>query len=199
MPALFAYLIAVGLLLGGGYGAVSWLAAPEPVKLAAKHKAKQVPPSPSHDEAASETSISKADAPVIAESAALNSRAQSPTPRSEANRKENEQSTASVKIEPVQEPIQEPKNLAVKAEAEPPAQATSAIPPGNSQSAASAAPPRVTKATTRPSGKPAVSHPKKPALAVMTLRTIEFPDGRRLTQLIPYRSNGRAMAFEADE
>jgi hypothetical protein len=32
MPALLAYLIAVGLLLGGGYIALSWLAAPEPVK-----------------------------------------------------------------------------------------------------------------------------------------------------------------------
>ena len=42
MPALFAYLIAVGLLLGGGYGALNWLAAPEPVKVAARSK----PPSP---------------------------------------------------------------------------------------------------------------------------------------------------------
>jgi hypothetical protein len=37
----------------------------------------------------------------------------------------------------------------------------------------------------------------------MTLRTIEFPDGRRVTQLIPYRNtyrNGeRALAFEPDE
>jgi hypothetical protein len=36
MPALFAYLLAIGLLLGGGYGALTWLAAPEPVKIAAK-------------------------------------------------------------------------------------------------------------------------------------------------------------------
>jgi hypothetical protein len=40
MPALFAYLIAVGLLLGGGYGALSWLAAPEPVKVVAKPRPK---------------------------------------------------------------------------------------------------------------------------------------------------------------
>jgi hypothetical protein len=40
MPALFAYLIAVGLLLGGGYVALSWLAAPEPVKVVAKAKPK---------------------------------------------------------------------------------------------------------------------------------------------------------------
>ena len=33
----------------------------------------------------------------------------------------------------------------------------------------------------------------------MTLRTIEFPDGRRVTQLFPYRGGERAMAFEPDE
>jgi hypothetical protein len=35
MPTLFADLIAIGLLLGGGYGASSWPAAPEPVKVVA--------------------------------------------------------------------------------------------------------------------------------------------------------------------
>src|SRR6267154_1487329 len=44
MPALFAYLLAVGLLLGGGYGALSWLAAPEPVKVVVKAKPKPPPP-----------------------------------------------------------------------------------------------------------------------------------------------------------
>jgi hypothetical protein len=33
----------------------------------------------------------------------------------------------------------------------------------------------------------------------MTLRTIEFPDGRRVTQLIPYRNGERAPAFQPDE
>jgi hypothetical protein len=33
----------------------------------------------------------------------------------------------------------------------------------------------------------------------MTLRTIEFPDGRRVTQLIPYRSGGRVLAFQPDD
>ena len=35
MPALFTYLIAVALFLGGGYGALSWLTTPEPVKVVA--------------------------------------------------------------------------------------------------------------------------------------------------------------------
>lgn len=43
MPGLFAYLIAVGLLLGGGYGTLNWLAAPEPVKVEAKTKWKPAP------------------------------------------------------------------------------------------------------------------------------------------------------------
>jgi hypothetical protein len=53
MPALFAYLVAVGLLLGGGYGALSWLAAPEPVKVVAKAK----PKPPSRDEANSDATL----------------------------------------------------------------------------------------------------------------------------------------------
>jgi hypothetical protein len=36
MPALFAYLVAIGLLLGGGYGALTWLAAPEPLRVVTK-------------------------------------------------------------------------------------------------------------------------------------------------------------------
>jgi hypothetical protein len=61
MPALFAYLIAVGLLLGGGYGALSWLAAAEPIKVVAKAKSK--PPSPPHDEANAEPASSSASPP----------------------------------------------------------------------------------------------------------------------------------------
>jgi hypothetical protein len=38
------------------------------------------------------------------------------------------------------------------------------------------------------------SHSGKPALALMTLRTIEFPDG-----LIPYHGGGSAMAYDDDE
>src|SRR4029077_18506466 len=39
MPALFAYLIALCLLFGAGYGALNWLTEP-PVKVAAKAKSK---------------------------------------------------------------------------------------------------------------------------------------------------------------
>jgi hypothetical protein len=33
----------------------------------------------------------------------------------------------------------------------------------------------------------------------MTLRTIEFADGRRVTRLVPYRGPERALAYEPDE
>src|SRR6202790_1257117 len=61
MPALFAYLIAVGLLVGGGYRALSWLAAPEPAKVVARAKPKLLP-----HYAASETS--SATSPAINDS-----------------------------------------------------------------------------------------------------------------------------------
>ena len=38
MPALFGYLCALCLLLGGGYGALSWLAAPEPAHVVRRHQ-----------------------------------------------------------------------------------------------------------------------------------------------------------------
>ncbi len=44
MPALLVYLVAVTLLLGGGYGALNWLATPEPVKVMAKATPKAPPP-----------------------------------------------------------------------------------------------------------------------------------------------------------
>jgi hypothetical protein len=36
MPALFGYILAIGIFLGGGYGMLYWLAAPEPVTITAK-------------------------------------------------------------------------------------------------------------------------------------------------------------------
>jgi hypothetical protein len=50
--------------------------------------------------------------------------------------------------------------------------------PASASTAAAAPPKRTLRQTSR--------HSEKPALALMTLRTIEFPDGRRATQLIPY-------------
>jgi hypothetical protein len=59
------------------------------------------------------------------------------------------------------------------------------------------------KTAERPHVRQAHSHSEKPAgkraLALMTLRTIEFADGRRVNQLVPYRSPQRAVIFGPDE
>lgn len=240
MPALFAYLIAVGLLLGGGYGALSWLAAPEPVKVVAKAK----PKAPSHYASNSEANSSEASSPVIKadhntrEQVASDSKDRSAIPAST----EVVNTEASVaQGEPVARaqpsaPGQEPQNGAVNAQAsvspaasaeakqaetkpeeakqeeakqeeprqevKPPALAVSHALPGsprvssNQQVALSAAPAKTIK---RPHPREVVGRSEKRALALMTLRTIEFPNGRRVTQLIPYRSEPRIVAFDPDD
>jgi hypothetical protein len=52
-----------------------------------------------------------------------------------------------------------------------------------SASSAAAAPPKPVKRTLRQASR----HSEKPALALMTLRTIEFPDGRSCNSIHPYR------------
>jgi hypothetical protein len=197
MPALFAYLIAMGLLLGGGYGALNWLTAPEPIKVAAKAKPKSPPryaasPAASPSEPIS-LSINDGD------HAASDSNIQSPSPRARIEASEqatpgmpltppqDEQSRSADKVfsppEPKQRAEISPVNDATQGAAHP-AQAVSST-SANKQPASTAAvaPPKPVKRTLRQASR----HFEKPALALMTLRTIEFPDGRRATQLIPYR------------
>jgi hypothetical protein len=82
-------------------------------------------------------------------------------------------------------------------------QSTQAAPPGNAQTVASIAP--AAKAAKRPHVRQASHGLEKRPLEVMTLRTIELPDGRRMTRLIPYRGrdrypdDGSAVAFGPDE
>jgi hypothetical protein len=198
MPALFAYLVAVGLLLGGGYGALNWLAAPEPIKAAAKAKAKPPP----RYAASPEASPSEPNSLSIndGDHTASDSNIESPSPR--ARMEASEQATRAMPLTPPQdeqsrsadkvfsppEPKQRaeifPVNDATQGAAHP-AQAvssTAATKQPTSASTAAAAPPKPVKRTLRQTSR----HSEKPALALMTLRTIEFPDGRRATQLIPY-------------
>jgi hypothetical protein len=202
MPALFAYVIAVGLLLGGGYGALSWLAAPEPVKVAAKAKAK---PPPRYDygrdsyggnaePGAAAVSASAAIPPAVSNSDRAASAADVDPPSSGTNVAASEQGAQEEASRPVQDqqsrsaaeapavekqPPPTTERQQPKQAAELPAQASSPSPasPGNRQTAAAKMPKR--------------QHPRQangrsePALALMTLRTIEFSDGRRVSQLIP--------------
>jgi len=219
LPALFAYLIAVGLLLGGGYGALSWLAAPEPepVKVAAKMK----PRPPRHDEAGLQVT-SQRSAVASASDAGSSSPGNSDQgasagltdqtaadPNGQSSSRQSGPGMATMEAE-VSEPARDQQSRSADAGAslpdarqkvEQPAPAASPVLSSNQPTTATAA--VATKAVKRSHLRQAGSHPKRPAetraLVAMTLRTIEFADGRRVTRLIPYRSPERAMAFEPDE
>ena len=214
MPALFAYMVAIGLLLGGGYGALNWLAAPEPVKVAA---ARVKPKPPQHLEAASETplavtspnltdknerAVSDSNRTVTASNdqplSVAPSVAASPIPPAEASSPATQQQIRSAHAEaPVQQrpPAQPDASLTSAAE--------TPLPPAAPKLAASAPSPRPTKTVKRSHVRQANREPEKPVakrrLALMILRTIQYPDGRRVSQLLPYRGGGRAFAFAPDE
>jgi hypothetical protein len=197
MPALFAYLIALGLLLGGGYGALSWLAAPEPVKVAAKAKSK--PPSPPHraDAISREISPPEPGKPEIADKTGSNDKTASVDQlRSEAGAETKAASSAQIQAQPNRSARAEMTPARMSPEARQPAETSSS---GNQQAVTPIAPPAAAKPAKRPHLRQASRHSEKRGLALMTLRTIEFPDGRRVSQLIPYRRDERALAFEPDQ
>jgi hypothetical protein len=212
MPALFAYLIALGLLLGGGYGALTWLAAPEPVKVVAKAKPT---PRPHFDEANGETASEpsgqqaeqkpqNASPETISQSDqfAVGSNQPPVAPPAEASTASTEQG-AQAEAQPetslsaqtqASAPAQVQQDTAANAKVSsaeigpPPDQPPPAQTPAASTAAAAAA---KTVKPTRPHQQRLASRSEKPALALMTLRTIEFPDGHRVTQLLPYRDGDR--------
>jgi len=202
MPALFAYLIALCLLFGAGYGALSWLAEP-PVKVAAKSKSKSQPSYQVQPQEVAEASpqASKSDDSSVA-------------PKSSASDFEMASSSSDQQI-----PSQAQPSVAMDGRATQPAAATPAAagneirfanagmrsdeakprkaepsvkpavpadPPTSQQSSAAYfAPGVIDGPSKRPHSRQAGSHVEKRKLVAMTLRTIEFPDGRRITQLIP--------------
>jgi hypothetical protein len=197
MPALFAYLIAIGLLLGGGYGALSWLAAPQPVKVAVKARPR---PPPHYEATPFETSsLAVHDSGRVASGSNPPSRSQSEVSVAASEQGAEAQSSglpqaqrsraANAEVSPA-EARQEVSQLAL---------ALSAVSASNAQPTASAAPATAASPVKRRHPRQARGRSEKPALALMTLRTIEFADGRRVTRLIPYRRPERALAFEQDE
>jgi hypothetical protein len=200
MPALFAYLIAIGLLLGGGYGALSWLAAPEPVKVAVTARPK---PPPRYQASSKET-------PLETGSLAVNDSGQVASgPNNPPSSSQSEMSVAASEPDADAEPSGLPQarqSRAANAEVSPAnarqvvGQSALAMPPVSANNAAaSAAPATAARPVKRPHLRQARHGSEKSALALMTLRTIEFADGRRVTRLIPYRGPGRALAYEPDE
>lgn len=214
MPALFAYLIAVGLLLGGGYGALSWLAAPEPMKVVAKAKPKP------HFEASGDTASvvpdsqqtpNNGDAAAAAsdsDKAAYTSNPQPPSPGSEVIAGMEPQPEAwgppadlhlraAHGVGPVQQKphAQLAEHRPTTAVAVPPV--SSDTPPMASSSSSAAGAKMVTRSSHL---REASRRPQRPAekrrLMLMTLRTIQYPDGRRVSQLLPYRGSRQALASD---
>jgi hypothetical protein len=219
MPALFGYLLAVALLLGGGYGALGWLAAPEPVKLAAHAKprahyrvaSETVTPEPSspaindHDQAAATSNNPPPSSVTTTGLAASERGAQAEVPAS-ATDQQPRSASAQVRADepehhadtsPVEAKQAEAKQ--VKQVDKQPPQAALQSSSGSAQSPSSAVPSATAKSVTHPHARQAGYRSEKRELALMTLRTIEYPDGRRITRLIPYRGEERFLAFQPDE
>jgi hypothetical protein len=260
MPALFGYLVVIGLLLGGGYGALNWLAAPEPVKVATKaaHNPSPSPRFPPGPEVKSSDSASATPSPFeLNEKSGSNDRSSSAQPQ--AHTAAEEQSTHAGVSAPAEDgpslstDVQTPPVGATEAgheasdgvrattanapstEATKPTRKMALASPGDAQAASSTAPVTATKTAKRRNVRQASRHQddhhyndrrydhyndhaeqfdrhsaeqhpgsagqqyggesyrgqqdylaNRP-LALMTLRTIEFPDGRRVSQLVPYR------------
>jgi hypothetical protein len=216
MPALFAYLLALSLLFGAGYGALNWLAQPEPVKVAAKAKSKTKSqpayqaPSQEVAEAApqagksDETSASPKSSGSVHDEASASRNQQVPVqavpsvtvddrgtqPVTAAPAAANEIRSASAEM-----PADEERR-----KAEPTVKpSVSTDPPRNLQPNASPAPATTEKTSKRPHSRQAGTHSERRPLTLMTLRTIEFPDGRRITQLIPLQRRERLSARIADD
>ena len=205
MPVLFAYLIALGLLLGGGYGALSWLAAPEPLKVVAKAKPK---PHPRY-EASAELASSETNSLNASDSDYARSGSNDQPSPAQASPSADAQGAPGISGLANDRQIRA-AHAEVTSKQEAKRSASAVSPPSNPQTAA-AAPTAAAKPARRSHARQASSHSEKPSerrrLALMTLRTIEFPDGRRVTRLIPYREADRvpyrqaagALAFDADD
>jgi hypothetical protein len=187
MPALFAYLLAIGLLLGGGYGALTWLAAPEPLRVVTKAP-KQAPRQPAGSEGRPDVEQPKMDSMAAndGERATVGASRQFTPQAPEAVAPARQAAST-------EQPVEKPP-----ADAEtPPTETnrTSASVRKVSTSGHAIELARTSRSRPRSTGdRPA---PRK--LRLMTLRTIEFADGRRVTWLLPYRSSARAVALEPDD
>ena len=219
MPALFAYVIAVGLLLGGGYGALSWLAAPEPVKVAAA-RVKAKPPqryeatfeAPSATTTASQINNDDNDkAALDSDKAASASNDQPPSEVPVASQSAASQNAPESSSPATSQEIRSARAEVAPVEQKPPAKqpdpqtaaAPKPVPLATVKMEASARSAAGSKTVKRPHPLQAGRQPEKPPekrrLALMILRTIQYPDGRRVSQLLPYRGGGRALAFAPDQ
>jgi hypothetical protein len=209
MPALFAYLIALCLLIGGGAGALNWLAAPELVKVAAKGSPKsklssplaQARPKEIADASLPATSLDSVAAPEQSSSAEIDSNVSaSMDPREAETRVATiERNAEPASLTPLPDQQERPVDAEIPAATAKPA--PKPVPPKPAPRVSIASGSSAADNAARPSKRhrQASNGPGKRRLQLMTLRTIEFADGRRITQLIPYRGRERALAFDDDD
>jgi hypothetical protein len=173
MPALLAYLMALAIFLASSYEALNWLGAPElKVVVRAKHKANVTLP---ESEANSVREPLMGQASVASNNVALN--AEKPLP----------QSSGEAAVNPAKE---DPYGKVDKHGARGKVSSQNTHPTASRPIQEENSFPR-----TRVAHAP-ISPKRK--LKLMTLETIEFPDGRRTNRLVPYRGEARALAFSAD-
>jgi hypothetical protein len=217
MPALFAYLIALCLLLGGGVGALNWLAAPEPMKVAAKASPKSKLSSPPTQARPEEISAAALPATSLDATAADTAAAVAPSPSADIGKaasasivppaQETEKSVATVERDAQPESVTPPPDQPARSahaeiradEAKPAEKAVVPAKPSPRVLTASASSPADNAARPSKRHRQASNRPEKRKLELMTLRTIQFDDGRRVTQLIPYRGREHALAFGDDD
>jgi hypothetical protein len=191
---------------------LNWLAAPEPVKVV--EKAKPTPHRQPKREAMSEVSSSEtsSDARNLDQSEQAMARPNDETPPPSApsdNAVAREQGAA--QAADVSNSTQEPARTA-NAEipstqsmqqsgpkAVQPAPARSAVPTGSKRAAVSSTQAESARTAKRQYKRQASNRPEKFGLVLMILRIIEFPDGRRVTRLVPYRPSERVLMFDPDD
>ncbi len=203
MPALLTYLIALCFLIGGGYGALNWLAAPDLPAVAARAspKTKSMSPPPSVPETSTPQNSLPASQDTVssAESYSFPDVEEAGVSSIDASAR-HEVATHFARVERDVEPggrqlgISSAEVLPDKVN--PNETDVRAV---RSVARTSSLPADIASNRQRPHRRQAGDGPAKRKLALMTLRTIQFADGRRLTQLIPYRERGRALAFGAEQ
>jgi hypothetical protein len=189
MPALFAYLVAIGLLLGGGYGALTWLAAPEPLKVVTKARPTQVPRQPAGSEGRPDFERPSVDSMAANDGERATIGANRPFTPSTPDAVAPARQAAST-----EQPVENKPPAGAEIS---PTETNHASPSARKVSASGHATElaRTSGSRSRHTG----DRPAQRRLELMTLRTIEFADGRRVTRLLPYRSSARAVALEPDD
>jgi hypothetical protein len=180
MPALIVYIVAVALLVGGGLEALHWLTIPAPSKVATRAISRQSVRLPKHAEIAEAKTPSQIEAGIneMIDRAPPGARQDQPVPSNAArNTIPNDPYMGNEAKEALQHSL-------------PTEPTPSEHPPAASSEAPATA--FIYRPATHRSPRPAVAPSR---YVMMTLRTFQFSDGRRLQRLTPFRGAGRSVAY----